>query len=120
MRFILLLAFMLYGCETKHGFAIKENIKGMSESELYSKYGRSVVHHPLNNNVIFYFEYSDQIMKANKLHWIKVYLKDGYVHSYQRNITNSKLKMVPHIKPSLIKTKWVSELFDYIGSSSIS
>ncbi|QEK37786.1 hypothetical protein FZC35_00025 [Candidatus Cytomitobacter indipagum] len=111
--FVAVVAFLLYGCDSKHGFIMNKSVLGISENDLYSKYGKSVISHPMNKNALFYFE-----SYGKKMNWARIEIKNGKVCSYNSGFSNSKPRIANHVKPNLVKTKWIDELFSYIGSAS--
>ncbi len=117
---VIFLSLLLTGCQKeKHGYMILKNVIGLSKNALYKQYGQAVVAHPLDPQVIFYYESSDTNFYNRKLSWLRLEIKDGVVVKQQRGNNVEKLQIVPHKKPKLIQTKWVSELFDHIGSVSV-
>ncbi len=120
MIFVFLISIFLIGCSSiKHGYIIKNNVVGMNKHDFFKKYGESVVKHPMNSNIIFYFESYEKSLLFRKSKWMKIEIKNDVISSVRNGQIEKKLKSVPHVKPNLIKTKWVSELFDYVGSASI-
>ena len=120
MKFLLVVALLLCGCEQeRHGFKVTQDIVGMSEYRLYSIYGQPVVVHPVNKNVIYYFYYTNNVRSKQKIHWYRVTFKNGYVVSMQDGVKVGRVKILKHRKPKLIRTQWVQEIFDHVGSASI-
>lgn len=112
MKILICIALLLAGC-SRHGFMMNNSVLGMPESDLYERYGKSVIRHPIDDNVLFYFE-----SHGKKLHWARIEIKGSKVSRYDCGFVNGRPKIAAHVKPALVKTKWISELFSYIGSAS--
>ncbi|USO00872.1 MAG: hypothetical protein H6845_00915 [Alphaproteobacteria bacterium] len=132
-RAMLVLSLFLFGCDTgRHGViahdladsresAVNEdkNLIGISEEELYRRFGHPVIHHPIDKNTVFYFSYVDLYSIKAKFKWYMITITNGKVTKVHQGSKEGKMKnMVPHIKPKFVKKNWTEELFGYIGSAS--